>query len=308
MDIEKIDWKFFVFCVVFGIVLDGCSRSFAGKDIVLYKPDIENLFIHIRSTIDPLGVKIDEAVANIHENELGNLSKGGELHIFEGDLNLTQVEINDMLVEVNSKNSVVFNLYNDTYRKDANGEHLIKSEEIKNYTMAARGIDLRHYLTHDFLEGFKPFDVENVFLPLSILARRKRYELDSDQYANQGDIWQNSRQAFYYPRGDCEDHAMALADWLIEMGEDARVVLGSVRSGGGHAWVVLYKNGEEFLLEATRKNGLSRLQQYPLAKTQSDYNPDYMFNRDVFWENVNRGDTATHKNANWVKKSEYLYK
>ena len=58
--------------------------------------------------------------------------------------------------------------------------------------------------------------------PLYTLAQRKRYQLDAKQYAGRSEVWQTSRQAFFYPRGDCEDHAIALADWLIEMGEDAR--------------------------------------------------------------------------------------
>ena len=66
------------------------------------------------------------------------------------------------------------------------------------------------------------------------------------------EIWQNSRQAYLHTRGDCEDHAIILADWLIALGHDARVVLGNHR-GGGHAWVVLFQDGREMILEATSK-------------------------------------------------------
>lgn len=176
------------------------------------------------------------------------------------------------------------------------------------YTISAQAIDKSHYLVHSFLEGYQPFKVSNVMMPLYVLSQRKSYMLDSKQYAGRPEVWQSSRQAFLYPRGDCEDHAIALADWLIEMNEDARVVLGKVEGGGGHAWVVLYKDGKEYLLEATQKTGVSRNKAYPLAKLFPNYQPSFMFNRNYFWVNKGSKVTTRYSGKEWVKMSRYSSK
>lgn len=175
------------------------------------------------------------------------------------------------------------------------------------FTMSAQAIDRRQYLVNAFLEGYEPFRVDNVILPLYVLAQRKSYQLDVEQYAGREEVWQSSRQAYFYPRGDCEDHAILLADWLISMGEDARVVVGEMR-GGGHAWVVLFKNGNEYLLEATTKNGISRHKPYPLAALFAGYCPAYMFNRESFWENTGMKFTTKYSGKHWVRKSSLRFK
>lgn len=174
------------------------------------------------------------------------------------------------------------------------------------YTMSAQGINSKHYLVNSYLEGYEPFEVENVMMPLYVLAQRKSYMLDSEQYDGRAEVWQTSRQAFLYPRGDCEDHALALADWLIAMNEDARVVVGDY-DGEGHAWVVLFREGKEYLLEATQKSGLSRSTPYPIAKLYPDYHPKFMFNREGFWENSGSKYTTAYSGEHWVKKSNYRY-
>lgn len=174
---------------------------------------------------------------------------------------------------------------------------------VGEYTMSAQNLEREQRLVNSYLEGFEPFKVDNVFLPMQILARRKTYQYDHEQYKGRTEVWQTSRQAFYYTRGDCEDHALALADWLIAMGEDARVVLGTVKDGGGHAWVVLFKDGQEYLLEATQKRGLRRLRSYPLAKLETRYQPEYMFNHEYFWTNKGSKYTTDYRSSQWVQKS-----
>lgn len=174
---------------------------------------------------------------------------------------------------------------------------------LSEFTMSAQGVDKKHHLVHFYLEGYAPFKVDNFMLPLYTLAKRKSYLLDEKQYSGRGDVWQTSRQAFYYPRGDCEDHSIVLADWLIEMGEDARVALGDV-NGNGHAWVILFKNGKEYLLEATRKS-VSRNRAYPLAKLETDYHPEYMFNRNDFWVNTGSKYTTRYSGEKWQRRSIY---
>ena len=180
------------------------------------------------------------------------------------------------------------------------------SEKYDNliYTMSALGIDGRQHLAHAYLEGYEPFVTDNVMIPLYALAQRKSYQLDKRNYWGKEDVWQTSRQAFYYTRGDCEDHAIVLADWLSMMGEDARVVIGEW-GDGGHAWVILFRDGKEFLLEATRKNGLGRNQPYPLASLHPEYRPRFMFNHEYFWVNTGSPHTRRYSGPAWIKSSRY---
>lgn len=174
------------------------------------------------------------------------------------------------------------------------------------YTMSAQGIDSRQHLVNIFLEGYEPFRVDNLALPLYVISRHKTYQRDDKQYPGRPDVWQSSRQSFFYPKGDCEDHAILLADWLISMGEDARVAIGEIH-GDGHAWVILFKNGGEYLLEATKKRGLSRNKAYPLAGLFPQYTPEYMFNRDYFWTNTGSKHTTSYSGASWQKRSRLNY-
>ncbi len=175
---------------------------------------------------------------------------------------------------------------------------------IGTINMSAPSTSRTHFLVNDYLEGFEPYPVKNIMEPLYVISQRKQYQLDARQYSGRKEVWQTSREAYRFSRGDCEDHALLLADWLIAMEEDARVVLGEYRSGG-HAWVVLLKDGKEYLLEATKKNGLSRSKPYPLAALHKDYQPVYMFNRSEFWENIGSKYTRSYQGDHWQKQSQY---
>lgn len=189
----------------------------------------------------------------------------------------------------------------DKYYKD-NLHYLSfkKSNDVKN--ILALGIDKKFHLSNFYLEGYAPFETNKLWVPLQTLAQKKTYELDSLQYTGYKEIWQTSSQAFKYTRGDCEDHAIALADWLIEMGEDARVVAGFYKKEG-HAWVVLFKDGNEYILEATSKGNFTN--PYPLAKYQTSYRPQIMFNREYFWFNKGSINTTSYSSENWLKKTIY---
>lgn len=189
---------------------------------------------------------------------------------------------------------------------DRTGSFTYTNKAVGIFTMSAQAIDRRQHLVNTYLEGYEPFKVDNVVLPLYLLARHKSYESDRIQYAGREDVWQSSRQAFFYPRGDCEDHAILLADWLISMGEDARVVIGQM-AGQGHAWVILFKDGTEYLLEATKKRGISKNKPCPVAALFTKYNPRYMFNRQYFWENAGSTFTTKYSGGQWKKKSRLIY-
>jgi hypothetical protein len=187
---------------------------------------------------------------------------------------------------------------------DVSGNFSYNHLAVGIYTMSAQAVSGLQNIVNSFLVGYQPFEVENFMMPLYILSQRKSYVLDEVQYPGRDEVWQTSKQGFYYPRGDCEDHALALADWLIEMGEDARVVLGHWKNEG-HAWVVLFKDGKEYLLESTQKSGLSRSKPYPVASLYRDYYPEYMFNRHYFWENTGSKFTSNYSSEKWKKKSRY---
>jgi hypothetical protein len=170
-------------------------------------------------------------------------------------------------------------------------------------TLSAPGMDWKHHFASSFLVGVRPFPVENKSLPLYVISKRKTYMDDKTQH-NALEMWQNSAQSYVLPEGDCEDHAILLADWLISEGVDARVVGGEYKSGG-HAWVIAIINGNSFLLEATDKRAGKSWNHYPLAELAKYYSPKYMFNRTDFWENTNSANTSDYTNSSWVKRSTY---
>jgi hypothetical protein len=171
-------------------------------------------------------------------------------------------------------------------------------------TITAIGVDRQHHFVNAYLEGFRPFRTEQLWVPLYTIAHKLEYQRDHLQYPGLNEVWQSSRQAFYNTRGDCEDHALILADWMIAMGYDARVVLGDF-DGEGHAWVVVFLDGQEFVLEATSKRKKMNWSQYPLASLQTEYQPEYMFNRSFFWTNRGSKFTTRYSGSQWLRQSRY---
>jgi|GEM_PF-925196 len=176
---------------------------------------------------------------------------------------------------------------------------------IPQVTASARGLDKKHHFANSYLVGFRPFKTKQLWVPLYTLAIRKEYQYDHLQYAGLADIWQTSRQAFYQKRGDCEDHALLLADWLIELGVDARVAMGT-HKGQGHAWVVAIVDDREYLLEATSKRRLSSWQALPLAELAEDYEVEFQFNRHFFWARKDARPTRKYRGSHWIKKSQFI--
>ena len=175
---------------------------------------------------------------------------------------------------------------------------------IEGVSATAMGTDRQHHFVNAFLEGYRPFPVDHPWMPLYAIAMRLQYQLDAKQYAGLEDVWQTSRQAFVNTRGDCEDHAILLADWLIGSGFEARVVVGRIPTGG-HAWVVAFMDGQEFLLEATSKRKRRQWRHYPLASLASDYIPTLMFDRESFWVNTGPPEPGSYNGDRWEKRSRF---
>jgi len=169
--------------------------------------------------------------------------------------------------------------------------------------MATKAVNRFFYFVNSYLIGFQPFKAKNNWLPLYTIAQRKTYQLDSVQYGDK-EVWQNSAQAYANLRGDCEDHAILLADWLIAEGIEARVVIGTY-NGSGHAWVVSFVDGNTFLLEATKKRVGKSWNHYPLASLASGYQPEFMFDREFFWVNNGNTQTSNYSGQQWVKTAKF---
>lgn len=149
-----------------------------------------------------------------------------------------------------------------------------------------------------FLLGRTPYSVDQAWMPLYAISERMRYQLDKQQFQGREEVWLTTLQAWSHAKGDCEDHAIPLADWLIEIGLDARVVLGTHRREG-HAWVIVFKEGQEYLLEATDKKKVKNWSAYPLAKLLPDYHPEMMFNRETLWVNTGSALTVNYTGPQW---------
>ena len=85
------------------------------------------------------------------------------------------------------------------------------------------------------------------------------------------EVWQLPHETYRWRRGDCEDSAILLADWLRALGHDAFVATGEAY-GASHAWVVLHHEGQNYILETTGSKGSDR-RMLPLAELMTGYNP-----------------------------------
>ncbi|MDH5433833.1 MAG: transglutaminase domain-containing protein [Gammaproteobacteria bacterium] len=177
-------------------------------------------------------------------------------------------------------------------------------EGVDQATISKTGMDKLHHFVNSYLVGFVPFETEQAWVPFYVLSKRKRYEYDHIQYSGLQEVWQNSRQAYLYTRGDCEDHALILADWLIGLGYDARVALGKFKDIG-HAWVVVKKDGKEYLLEATSKQRNMNMNGFVLTQLTNNYYPEFQFNRDNFWMNTGSKLTRDYSGDHWKLQSNF---
>lgn len=246
---------------------------------------------HISTFDQALTQRVAQAAYAMPVQYTSNKNQAGQSRFLNDNSTISESQINTYL----KKNSL---------RTQVNDRpKLWSSRDGKATTISAMGLDWTHHIANSYLVGIHPFSVENDWLPLYTLAQRKNYQLDKAQY-RAVDLWQNSAQAFVITRGDCEDHAIVLADWLISEGLDARVVLGKYKTEG-HAWVVVRKNEQFYLLEATDKRRQKSWQHYPLAKLTQHYFPQFMFNRTDFWQNNTGKLTTDYQGQHWQKVSQF---
>lgn len=236
--------------------------------------------------------KAQLAAEEIIRKNIGSTSQVGEVLLIRDRILIREDEVQaELRADANTRDKLDYIWFlSDSTKKGA--------------TATAMGLDRDHHFVNSYLVGVHPFPVDNKWLPLYTLTQRKAYQLDKEQY-NAEDLWQNSAQAYVLPRGDCEDHALILADWLISEGVDAKVVIGKYKASG-HAWVVARQEGKVYLLEATDKRAGKSWNHYPLAQLSKDYHPEYMFNRTSFWRNNGSKLTKDYMGGHWEKTSRFI--
>ncbi len=111
----------------------------------------------------------------------------------------------------------------------------------------------------DYLTGYEPparypddsGRLHQMFTIWNAVIRNTSYVKDNTTASPNRDAWQPPLETMVRGRGDCEDSALLLADWLISRGFDARVALGRFGDMGQHAWVVVRVENVDYLLEST---------------------------------------------------------
>jgi hypothetical protein len=144
-----------------------------------------------------------------------------------------------------------------------------------------------------FLQGFlPPGKLED---PLAIWLRvitTCRYLSDRQHFAR-ADVWQLAEDTYRRKKGDCEDTSILLADWLATLGHDTQVVLGRVRGGRNHAWVV-FRDGEKHYILETAGGPKHYRRIPPRAELLPNYDPLMKFNRRNLWARTRSGWTGDY--------------
>jgi hypothetical protein len=148
-----------------------------------------------------------------------------------------------------------------------------------------------HYVT-EFLTGNAPpiqyppgqSKLEELMTIWRAETGRCRYLSDGSYEDNEN--WQTSNETYERRRGECEDLAILLADWLLTRGFQARVVIGSHPAAqdaqDAYAWVVVRLDGKDYLLESTEFP--LNLQSPPLlSEAGSRYVPELSFDRQAIF-------------------------
>jgi hypothetical protein len=109
-----------------------------------------------------------------------------------------------------------------------------------------------------------------------------RYEHDEVLFG-EADFWQHPSTFERLRAGDCEDFAVWTWRKLVELGYDVHLVAGwCVRGGeltGRHAWLLLRKEGVEYVFEPAAKERSQMLR--PLAEVRDAYVPQFGVDRSA---------------------------
>lgn len=120
---------------------------------------------------------------------------------------------------------------------------------------------------------------------------------DGQRFNGRPDVWQTAAETWSFRAGDCEDHSILLASWLIAEGYDVRLAAGEMQKDpeewGGHCWVALRLSNVEYLIESTLKcTGAflteemwrSNYRIETASASASRYRPFIVFNSQHIWK------------------------
>ena len=123
------------------------------------------------------------------------------------------------------------------------------------FTFIFPSVQLDFHSPQAYLLKVNPFKITTPSDAHHYIAQKIRYSRDKTQHSVL-EAWQTSKQITKRLRGDCEDHAILLADWLNMTQFKAFVECGKYkvnRKWEGHCWVVYASNNQELLIESTQK-------------------------------------------------------
>lgn len=163
--------------------------------------------------------------------------------------------------------------------------------------------DKNDYFANSYFTGFKPFHVNNPWIAFYALVDYARYA-DDKRLFGFDDMWQLGNETLYRKYGDCEDLSILLTDWLTSSGFDARVVSGK-HKWYGHAWVVLKKDNQHYLLDPTGGRQFLR-RKIPYPSLFNFHFPSLMFDRDFIWEKTNPDSQSDYSDKSWEKTARFV--
>jgi predicted transglutaminase-like cysteine proteinase len=156
------------------------------------------------------------------------------------------------------------------------------------YAMVAADARGRFRFVNEYLTGYAPAahypegqgKLAELMEIWNAVSSGCRYTSDAGDDDN--DAWQTAKETQTLGTGDCEDSSILLADWLLARKFQVRVALGRYAERGGHAWVVVRLDNQDYLLESTE--GASHARRPPLlAEVGSRYVPELLFDHLAFY-------------------------
>jgi len=155
------------------------------------------------------------------------------------------------------------------------------------------------FFTNGFFLSYAPFIPSNIFNISSHLSKHYKHSIKKFKPFI---YMQTSKEAYRSRNANAEENALVMADWLIRLGYDARVVVGTFKNKP-HAWVVMKNMQNYYILDATNRGNRKH---YPLAATLPNYHPRYMYNQKYIWKNKGSSFTTRYDSANWEKKYKFI--
>jgi predicted transglutaminase-like cysteine proteinase len=179
----------------------------------------------------------------------------------------------------------------------------------KNYAVIAADSLGRFRYVNEFLTGYYPparfpkelSRLQVLFTIWGAVHDNCLYTQDPGSKQKQTDAWQTAVETQNMQKGDCEDSAIFLADWLLARGFQARVALGRYGDMGGHAWCVVRLEEKDYLLESTESQ--PDPENPPLAALiGSRYVPEVLFDRHcIYVRNLRSFDGNYWSEKTWTR-------